>query len=175
MQIHIKTTGKWRGHMWVTWLTHVHIVAVLHLPQRMDISILWNVLELGWVSKCIGLTNHPLLHVIMMTNPQTSLWERTTQKGKTLPKCCRICSFLCSTKPCFVIHLVCLLKDDDKSSCLLTKPAGKRYHKRKFFGNNYQSFRKVLPSVVMPRLSWVITSIKGNPKEWKECRAKLSV
>jgi len=42
--------------------SHVHIVAVLHLPQRMDIS-----------------------------------------------------------------------KDDDKSSCLLTKPKGKRYHKRKFF------------------------------------------
>jgi len=36
---------KLKGHMWVTWLTHVHIVAVLQLPQRMDISILWNVLE----------------------------------------------------------------------------------------------------------------------------------
>jgi len=27
---------KLKGHMWVTWLTHVHIVAVLKLPQRME-------------------------------------------------------------------------------------------------------------------------------------------
>jgi len=27
--------------------SRVHIVAVLQLPQRMDISILWNILELG--------------------------------------------------------------------------------------------------------------------------------
>jgi len=79
---------KVKGHMWVTWLTHVHIVAVLHLPQRMDISILWNVLELDWVGKCIGLTNHPLLHVIMMTNPQASLWERTSSEQ---PKKGRLC------------------------------------------------------------------------------------
>ena len=61
----------------------MHIVAVLHLPQRMDISILWNALELGSVSKCIGLTNHSLLHVIMITNPQIS--------GTEQPKKERLC------------------------------------------------------------------------------------
>ena len=58
------------------------------LPQRIEVSILWNVLEPNLhsmdsgTSKCTGLTNHSLLHVIMLTNFNQELRKTQSINGK---------------------------------------------------------------------------------------------